>query len=140
AQRHRGSCCPRGPGLPMGRIRALAIAVQRRGCHVVHRPSSPTLVRGRLRRAGKEASGSAVPFGESSLAPPSLLPSVVARLSLLPERSGVIAEHWPRRASAIRLDDVRPRGPLGAAVTVYALRRTGLPARAREWSRSSPSV
>src|SRR5829696_7786849 len=76
----------------MGRIRALAIAVQRRGCHAVHRPSSPTLVRGRLRRAGKEASGSAVPFGESSLAPPSLLPSVAARLSLLPERSGVIPE------------------------------------------------
>src|SRR5437763_14202285 len=80
----------------MGRIRALAIAVQRRGCHAVHRPSSPTLVRGRLRRAGKEASESAVPFGESSLAPPSLLPSVVARLSLLPERSEVIPEHWSR--------------------------------------------
>src|SRR5205823_7522669 len=70
AQRHRGSCCPRGPGLPMGRIRALAIAVQRRGCHAVHRPSSPTLVRGRLRRAETAASGSVVPFGESSLAPP----------------------------------------------------------------------
>src|SRR5438105_5368274 len=74
----------------MGRIRALAIAVQRRGCHAVHRPSSRTLVRGRLRRAGKEASGSAVPFGESSLAPPSLLPSVVARLSLL---SGTLRGH-----------------------------------------------
>ena len=39
-----------------------------------------------------------MPFGERSLAPPSLLRSVVARLSVLPERSGVIREHWPKRA------------------------------------------
>src|SRR5215204_5671283 len=83
AQRHRGSCCPLGPGLPMGRIRALATAVQRRGCHATHHPSSPTLVRARLRRAGKEASGSAVPLGEPSLAPPNLLRSVLSRLSII---------------------------------------------------------
>jgi len=82
---------------PMGRIRTLAIAAQRRGCHAMHRPSSPTLGRARLRQAGKEASGSAVPFGEPSRGAPSLLRSVVARLSLLPESSGVIPEHSRKR-------------------------------------------
>src|SRR4051794_6098638 len=84
----------------MGRSRALAIAAERRGCHATHRPSSPTLVRARPRRAGKEASGSAVPFGERSFLPPSLPLSVLACLSVLTEHPGVIREHWARRRSA----------------------------------------
>src|SRR5437764_9807133 len=89
---------PQVPDCPWAEPVLSPFAVQRRGCHATHHPSSPTLVRARLRRAGKEASGSAVPFGEPSLAPPNLLPSVVARLSLSPGLR-VIPQHWRRRYS-----------------------------------------
>ena len=84
----------------MGRIRALAIAAPRRGCHAMHRLSSPTLVRAPLRRAGKEASGSAVQFGERSLAPPSLLRSVLRCLSVLPNAQGSFGNTGPGQSKA----------------------------------------